>query len=151
MARDGIPVQICGFIGTTKPKVVWCYASIASFHQARNNIAIEIGPGGHAMHKQHDRGIFRSLVHIMHTQVLPQVIIRCVSKVLQILKIFLRSTDELCHYCAPHCSLLPRQSRCGRGFSYTSRQYHFTEHWCCLKSFAIGISIYNQQLSVTGL
>ncbi len=55
-------------VGAPKADQVRRDATVAPRHQARDDVAVEIGPGGLAMQQQHRRTVARPLVHIVQPQ-----------------------------------------------------------------------------------
>ena len=49
MPGNGVPILIRRFIGSTKAKVIRSDTSVTRVQQGRNNVSVEVGPGGHAV------------------------------------------------------------------------------------------------------
>ncbi len=66
VASDGVPVLFEDLVALAETDVVGRDATKAGGDERRDLVAIEEGPGGHAMDHEDDRGVARAFVEVVH-------------------------------------------------------------------------------------
>ena len=77
--------------------MIWRNAAKARRHEGRNDIAVEVAPGGHAVEQQHDRPTPWSLIEVMNPKPFPGMPMGSKVKILQPCKIVLGGSKNFCH------------------------------------------------------
>ena len=97
-----------GYPDFTKP--IWRNAAKARRHEGRNDIAVEVAPGGHAVEQQYDRPTPWSLIEVMDPKPFPGMPMGSKVKILQPCKIVLGGSKTSAMVLSPYSSFAARIS-----------------------------------------
>ena len=80
-----VGIRVVGWVGrlvgAAKTDQVRRQHTVASGHQYRDHLAVQVRPGGLAVHQQHRRGLARALIDIGHAQAIEFQVTRGVRKI----------------------------------------------------------------------
>ena len=81
MVAIGVVGRVRGFVRAAKTNQVWHQHAVAGSDQHRDHLAVQVRPGGLAVHQQHRRRVARALVDVGHAQAAQLQVVRGVGKV----------------------------------------------------------------------